>query len=449
MLSPAGFIIPERVERVVELAQDDYVTLASAATLVLLGGGLLLVRPIRREQGYFTAFTWAWAAQTLAASFGNALGGYVLLARTAILNYALFPLVGLLALAFAASVRHVAWTSRVLLAYIVLAVLGPLLLLIQPDWIVVVEAMPPPADARLGIRAGTALLVAFPFYSAFFAALGVLYAHARASPEGAPKQRARQLLIALALYPAYASWRFLYATINVPETQRFQNLLVSGLFLAIFVSCALATIAFMALALFRPPSPAKRDWAMLAAFLVPCLVATIELPFRVRALDLYSFGVWRFATVVIVAYVIARYRLFDIDLKVKRGVKGTTIAAAFFAIFFIVSESATAFFSGSIGTYLGIAAAGLLVFALAPLQRLAERLANHAVPHATGSPDYVAWRKLQVYHAALDGAMQDGEVTVKERAILARLRRELGIADADAEALERDLAGRAGTASTG
>lgn len=426
-----------------ELTSDDYVTLASAGALLLLGGGLLLVRPVRREQAYFAAFTWAWAAQTVAASLGNAIGSYAILARLAIANYAIFPLVGVLALAFAASVRSGRWARLVLPPYLALAVVAPLVLLVRPEWIVVIEPLPPPAVGRLDIRAGTALLVALPFYTAFLAALAVLYAHARASPTGAPKQRARHLLVALALYPAYASWRSLYATISVPETQRFADPVVHGLSLALFAACALATLAFAALALFRAPEPGKADWGLLAAFLVPCAVASVEVSFRPFNWDLYSFGVWRMATVAILAYVIARYRLFDIDLKVKKGVKGTTIAAGFIAVFFVASESAAAFFSGSIGTYLGIAAAGLLVFALAPLQRLAEGVAARAMPHATGTPDYVAWRKLQVYHAALDGAMQDGEVTPREREILARLRRELGIADEDAEALERDLARRA------
>ncbi len=47
-------------------------------------------------------------------------------------------------------------------------------------------------------------------------------------------------------------------------------------------------------------------------------------------------------------------------------------------------------------------------------------------------------RKLEVYRAALEGALQDGVVTEREQQILARLRRELEISETeDAEIRSR------------
>jgi hypothetical protein len=144
--------------------------------------------------------------------------------------------------------------------------------------------------------------------------------------------------------------------------------------------------------------------------------------------------------VFLMGYGILRAQLFDIDLKVKWTVKQSTVAALFVGVFFVVSESASTFLSGSgLGPYLGIAAAGLLVFAMAPLQRAADRVANAALPNADASRQYLEFRKLQVYQAALEGAYDDGLVTGKERTVLERLRAELAIAPEAAAAVEADL----------
>ena len=143
----------------------------------------------------------------------------------------------------------------------------------------------------------------------------------------------------------------------------------------------------------------------------------------------------------ILGYGILKTQLFDIDLKLKFTVRQSTIAAAFVAVFFIVSESAATFFgTRTTSAYLGIAAAGLLVFAMAPLQRLADRVASTAVPGASGSPEYVAARKFEVYRAAVESALEGGgDVTPRERAILDRLRAKLGIAETDARLIESEM----------
>ena len=47
-----------------------------------------------------------------------------------------------------------------------------------------------------------------------------------------------------------------------------------------------------------------------------------------------------------------------------------------------------------------VLASALLVFFLAPLQRLAERIATFAMPNTQNTPEYAAYKKLQVYGAA-------------------------------------------------
>lgn len=87
----------------------------------------------------------------------------------------------------------------------------------------------------------------------------------------------------------------------------------------------------------------------------------------------------------------------------------------------------------------------LVAFFLAPWQRFADRVASAAMPNTQNTPEYAAHRKLQVYESAIAEAMQGGGISEKERALLNRLRDTLGIAKADADALEGDL--QQGTAS--
>lgn len=158
----------------------------------------------------------------------------------------------------------------------------------------------------------------------------------------------------------------------------------------------------------------------------------------------YPWPVLNLWLTVLLAYGILRTQLFDIDLHVHRTVQASTLAAAFVAVFFVASEAAQGFFQSSLGPVVGLVAAGALVFVLAPLQRAAERVASAAVPQASASPEYLSFRKMQVYQAALDEVLADGVLTEKDRRVLRALRGRLGIGEEAARDLERDaLATRA------
>ena len=79
------------------------------------------------------------------------------------------------------------------------------------------------------------------------------------------------------------------------------------------------------------------------------------------------------------------------------------------------------------------------MFFLALLRRFADRIAGAAMPNAENTPEYLAFRKMQVDEAALIEALPDGQVSERERVLLNRLRESLGISTADAEAIEREL----------
>jgi hypothetical protein len=142
---------------------------------------------------------------------------------------------------------------------------------------------------------------------------------------------------------------------------------------------------------------------------------------------------------ILVGYGILTVRLLDIDLKVRWTIKQGTVAAAFVAAFFFVSEGSALFLSNALGNLLGLLASALLIFALAPLQSVAERVATRAMPGVVDTPEYASYRKLQVYAAALESAYQEGGVTARERAMLERVAASLGLHPDDAEQLESDI----------
>jgi hypothetical protein len=145
--------------------------------------------------------------------------------------------------------------------------------------------------------------------------------------------------------------------------------------------------------------------------------------------------------VPLIAYGILSTQLFDIDLRIRKTIKQSTLAAAFFAVFYLVTEGADRLLTSELGNWIGLLASALLVFFLAPLQRIAERIAAIAMPNTQNTPEYAAYRKLQVYEAAFQEALPGG-ISEKERAILNHVRESLGIATSDAAALENDLQGR-------
>lgn len=143
--------------------------------------------------------------------------------------------------------------------------------------------------------------------------------------------------------------------------------------------------------------------------------------------------------VPLIAYGILRTQLFDIDLRIRWTIKQSTLGGAILAILFVTTEAADRFLSSELGDYAGLAAAALIVFFLSPLQRFAEGVAAKAMPNTNNTPEYVAFRKMQVYEAAVSEALQQDGISAKERALLGHLRASLGISEADAELIEQGL----------
>jgi hypothetical protein len=138
----------------------------------------------------------------------------------------------------------------------------------------------------------------------------------------------------------------------------------------------------------------------------------------------------------LIGYGILRTHLFDIDLKIRWTIKQSTLAGIIVTIVFVLSEGADRLLSSELGSLGGLGAAAIVVFFLAPLQRFAERVASAAMPNTENTPEYAAFRKMQVYEEAVSEAHYEGGISHKERALLVRLRDSLGITESDAAAIE-------------
>lgn len=150
---------------------------------------------------------------------------------------------------------------------------------------------------------------------------------------------------------------------------------------------------------------------------------------------------WRIFAAALMFYAILRYQLFDLHVRIRSGVRYGTMTASFAAVFFVVTELVKDFGGRSLGYFAGLAAAAGLILLFSPLQSLMDRFSRRVVP---GQPteSYERFRTMEIYKAALEGALIDRVVSPAESESLRRLRQELGILDADHALLERDVRDR-------
>lgn len=141
----------------------------------------------------------------------------------------------------------------------------------------------------------------------------------------------------------------------------------------------------------------------------------------------------------ILAYAILTTQLFQLDLRLKTGIRRSGIGLTFVVAFLIGAQFIQNFTNARFGVAGGAVVAGLLLFALRPIERMASRVADAALPGVEDTAAYRQFRAMELYKtAAVELAI--GGITIKERRVLEVLRSKLGIAVADAAALERSIA---------
>jgi hypothetical protein len=183
------------------------------------------------------------------------------------------------------------------------------------------------------------------------------------------------------------------------------------------------------------------SWAAFAVFLVPGS-PTAELVVR---LLIIGYPILQIVFVGALAYGILKTQLYDIDLKLKWTISRGTVSAVFLAVFFVTAQVVQNFTSTTLGWLGGAVVAGLLLFFLRPVERAANRLADAAMPKVQDTEEYAAFRKMEVYKAAVEELVTGG-ITPKERRALDALRAKLGVAAGAASAMERDVIAMRGVA---
>ncbi len=208
----------------------------------------------------------------------------------------------------------------------------------------------------------------------------------------------------------------------------------------VFVAATLAVLARAAVR--RPQARRAVGWyAGLVVFALLSAVGPLIVGVEEYGWRLATFGLWSLFHALVTSYAIARHQLLGLDAKVRWTLKQSTIAAAFIAVFFAAQEATQALLDER-SVSVGIGAAALLVFLLAPLQRFAERLSSRALPNGAPVRDWDMDERTAVYREALHLAWANGTVTRAERLHLAKLRERLGISPDTADRLEHELLSR-------
>lgn len=202
-----------------------------------------------------------------------------------------------------------------------------------------------------------------------------------------------------------------------------------------------ARIAALILAAFAIRLAAQQQSGAAKAWFVGVVLAFVLLA---RGLDVVGVDVPAVNAVVfgiVIMYALARARLFDIDLRLKLTVSRGAVVATFTFVFILVSQVVEMFFENEFGQDYVVAgvACGLLLFALTPLQRWAERTADRLLPTVEKTPSYEGQRKRDVYRDALAEAWSDGQITIKERRMLDAFAKQLALDRSEAAQLEVEV----------
>lgn len=418
--------------------------LASSVPMALLGLWLLWLKPRRAEQVFFGAFAILWGVQVASANIGVVLDSAAVFRVGFLVSFAVIPPAYLFLAQFAARLEAGRWSWLLPAVAGAVAATAVIVLVASPE--LVLESVGSDGGSLGAVAQGPLAFPLFwiPFFAVFYLALGAVYLRYRAAPLGSAKHRYRGMLIALALYTSYQTVTNLaifgldpLARTSVSGT--WGQRLASGLFLL----GALFLVGLVAHLIARPAEPGQRDRGILAAFLVPAAVATVTeaagLPSQAN-----TWGLWRLLMVAVLVHTLARYRLFNLDVKLKPwiapGLAGALLGLGGLASLVLVLGDGS-LFAGS-PTLAAGAVAGVLLASR-------EQVGAAFFPDASEDPAYLAQRKREVYEAALERVVsEDGVDAAGEDPVLAELRESLGVPEAEHAALVfrfQDAPGGTGT----
>lgn len=165
------------------------------------------------------------------------------------------------------------------------------------------------------------------------------------------------------------------------------------------------------------------------------------------ALNLLQWSVIPFvvlAPALAAGYVLLRYRLLNLDLRLRFALRASLVGTAFVLAFFVVAESLEAWVTHRMASQLwGVAAAAALLPVYKPLERVADRMAGRAFPATDDLARYRTARAREIYAAALEDNVRGPSITPAQRLELDVLAHSLGLTPEVAAGLERGKPGPA------
>lgn len=394
-------------------AASQVINLVGGLAFVVVGALLLYLRPARPGATAFAVFALAAGLQhafgNLGAIFadepyGAAIGiwrlPFILVAPMA-LTWATARLVG---------ARALAWTAP----FAIVAGVGALLLLLAPSQIVARNAFYQPAGE---------FLAAMPYLAVLAVASWLLcQRHAR---EGSPLLRRELRLLSLSTLPPLAY------TAGYRLTLQLAGELDAGPvgrgYVALYTA-ALVTIGAIALRLAHAPEREARwlAWGSVGFVAVGVAQAMLTLGGFFEAYIAQLGGALRVFAALMLGYGLLKYRVLEIDLRVKNALAGTLAGGIVVMTFFIVSELASNFIADKTGSNaVGLGAAAILLVVEARVTRAGRRLAHRTFPEVTSGSGYLAGRREAVYRAAYESATRDGTIESLDRRVLETLAAEL------------------------
>jgi len=145
--------------------------------------------------------------------------------------------------------------------------------------------------------------------------------------------------------------------------------------------------------------------------------------------------------VMFIAYAILKYQLFDIEVKMKRGIRYLIIMTILAASLILFNESLEFFLMESLssGPVFNISAAFLLAVLFTPVNILTKKGVDKLFPNVSDSEQHYNLKKTEIYRAALEQAWVDGNPSEKEKAMLKRLIEKLELSEKDHNKLETEI----------
>lgn len=170
------------------------------------------------------------------------------------------------------------------------------------------------------------------------------------------------------------------------------------------------------------------------AFVLLLLVTGLEAPGGATAL--FFQGVWRLSLPLLVTYALVRHALFDLDVKIKRTLRRVVVAGLFFLVFFAVEQGGQQLLQDRAGPAIGGLAAAFLALGLSPLEKVADRVTDAAMPHVESVRELRRDDREALYRELARSAWASGRVTPDERRLLDVAGRRLGLRAEQRERLE-------------